>query len=55
MKAPAKKVNDEADNVEITQRKFIGNAPPPPPELYHGKGAVTLQTVIGKSISIFIR
>ena len=51
--ALSKKDNNKADNIQIIQRKYTGNAPLPPPELYHGKGAVTPQTVVGKSIYFY--
>ena len=49
---PAKK-GDEAAIPASDKKTYNGNAPPPPPELYHGKGAVTQQTVVGKSIYFY--
>ena len=49
---PAKK-GDEAATPAPDKKTYNGKAPPPPPELYHGKGAVTQQTVVGKSIYFY--
>ena len=52
LKTPKKRNAEKTDNGETLQ-KYTGNTPLPPPELYHGKGAVILQTVVGESIYFY--